>query len=327
MFKLSPVDSGYPPVSACTIFEAPSSTFVVAPVEIDDPEPELPSTSLDIETAKEDTPTLLDPTNVPPSRPLEPGSELHDKPFFPPAMEDASDLDADADGVFCYEPPELESDDRDEETFEYKGADWTPQTLGVPLTPPTQTEAPLPDLQLLSGCYHAHGSDLAPSLSVTSIQDVMKARDHSPRISHPPDITSKPAAAECTARYALDDIRVGVKDRRESKITSITRCTSADDLGGTFRAIKATNGNNLVRMKSFFHIDHISPALSISDSHAAMSEFSRDIFDDNTGTGERSPMQLALAVSHVEPAYISPQASNVAQSRCTYLHTTWFRKG
>ena len=248
---LSPLDSGYPSVSEIpsTVFEAPISTSVIASVEIGGPEPELPSTPLDVETAQEDTPTLLDPTNVALSRVLEPGSELHDKPFFPPAMKDASDLDADADGVFCYEPPELESDDG--ETFDYKGVDWAPETLGIPLTPPTETQAPL-HLHPLSGSYHDHRSDLAPSLSVTSIQDAMKARDHSPRISLPPDVTSKPAATECAARYALDDIRVGVKGRREAKITSITRCISADDLGGTFGVIKATNGNNLVRMKLRF---------------------------------------------------------------------------
>lgn len=242
---LSPVDSGYPSISASGIFEAPSSTFVAASVEIDDLEPELPSTPLDIETAKEDSHTPLDPIDIPPSRVLEPRSELHDKPFFPPALEDASDLDPDADGVFCYEPPELESDDRDEETFEYKGVDWTPQILLRPPSP-TQTQAPFTDLRSLSGSYHDHCSDFTQSLSATSIQVVMKARDHSPRISHPPDVTSKPAAAECTARYALDDIRVGVKDRRESKITFVTRCASVDDLGGKFRAINATNGNNSV---------------------------------------------------------------------------------
>lgn len=260
---LFPVGSGYPSVSASTVFKAPSRTYVVASVEIDDLEPALPSTPLDIEAAIEDTPTLLDPTNILPSRVLEPRSELHDKPSFSPDMEDAS---ADVDGVFCYELPELESDDRDEETFEYKGVDWTPQTLEIPLTPPTRTQAPLPDLQSLSGSYHDHGLDFAPSLSVMSIQDVMNVYNHSPRISHPTDVTSKPAAAECTTGYALDDIRVGViKDRKESKITSITRCASADDLSGTFRAIKATNGNNLVRTKSFFYIDLIrQPLLSLT---------------------------------------------------------------
>ena len=249
---LSPLDSGYPSVSEnpATVFEAPS-TSVVASVEIDDPKPEPPSTPLDTETAKEDTPTLLDPTNVVPSRVLEPGSELHNKPFFLPAMEGVSGLDADADGVFRYELPELESDD--EETFDYKGVDWTPETPGLPLTPPTETQTPSPDLHPLSGSYHDHCSDLAPSLSVTSVQAGMKVRDHSPRISLPPDVTSKPAATECAARYALDDIRVGVKDRREAEITSNTRCTSADDLGGIFAgAIKATNSNNLIQIKSVF---------------------------------------------------------------------------
>jgi len=254
---LSPLDSGYPSVSEnlATVFEAPTSTPVVASVEIDDPTPELPRIPLDTETAKEDTPTPLDPTNATPSRVLEPGSELHDKPFFPPAMEDVSNLDADADRVFRYESPALESDD--EETFDYKGVDWTPETPGVPLTPPTGAQAPLPDPYPLPGSYYDHFSDLAPSLSVTSVQDVMEPPDHSPRISLPPDVTSKPAATACAARYALDDIRVGLKDRREAEITSITRCTSADNLGGTFGAIKATNGNNLIQMKSFFRIDYI----------------------------------------------------------------------
>jgi hypothetical protein len=61
--------------------------------------------------------------------------------------------------------------------------------------------------------------------------------------------------------YASDDIRVGVEDRREAKITSITRCTSADNLGGIFGAIKATNGKNLLQMKSVFRTDHIRQPL------------------------------------------------------------------
>ena len=264
---LSPLDFGYPSVSEnlATVFEAPSSTSVVASVEIDGATPELPRIPQDTETAKEDTPTSLDPTNATPSLVLEPGSELHDKPFFPPAMEDVSDLDADADRVFRYESPALESDD--EETFDYKGVDWTPETPGVPLTPPTGAQAPLPDPYPLSRSYYDHFSDLAPSLSVTSVQDVMEAPDHSPRFSLPPDVTSKPAATACAARYASDDIRVGLKDRREAEITSITRCTSADNLGGTFGAIKATNGNNLIQMKSFFRIDYIcqrSPSLTVT---------------------------------------------------------------
>ena len=241
---LSLLNSGYSSASenSATVFEAPSSTSVVASVEMDDPEPEIPNT-LDTETAKEDISTLLDPTDVAPESVFEPGNELHDKSFLPPAVEDTSDLDADADCVFRYEPPELESDD---ETFDYRGVDWTPapETLGIPLTPPTETQAPLPDLHPLSGSYHDRCSVLAPSLSVTFIQDVMMARDHSPRISLPLDPTLKPTATECAARYASDDIRVGVEDRREAKITSITRCTSADNLGGIFGAIKAINGNN-----------------------------------------------------------------------------------
>jgi hypothetical protein len=259
---LSLLNSGYSSVSenSAPVFEAPSSTSVVASAEIDDPEPEIPNTPLDTETAKEDTSTLPDPTNVAPESVLEPGNELHDKPFFPPAVEDAPDVDADADCVFRYEPPELESDD--EETFDYRGVDWTPETLGIPLTPLTETQAPLPDLHPLSGSYHDRCLVLTPSLSVTFIQDVIKACDHSPRISLPLDATLKPTATERAARYASDDIRVGVEDRRETKITSITRCISADNLGGIFGAIKATNGNNdLLRMKSVFRTDYIRQPL------------------------------------------------------------------
>ena len=256
---LSLLTSDYSSVSenSVTVFEAPSSTSVVASAETDDPEPEILN-SLDTETTKEDISTLLDPTDVAPQSVFEPGNELHAKPFFPPAAEDTSDLDADADCVFRYEPPELESDD---ETFDYRGVDWTPETLGVPLTPPTETQAPLPELHPLSGSYHDRCSVLAPSLSVTFIQDVMKTRNHSSRISLPHDATLKPTATKRAARYASDDIRVGVQDRREAKITSITRCISADNLGGIFGAIKPTNGNDFLRMKSVFRTDHIRQPL------------------------------------------------------------------
>jgi len=244
------------------VFKAPSSVSVVSSVEIDDLEPELPNNSpLDTDAAKEDAPILFDSSNNTDFREPESRSEFHDNdnPRFPPVIDDASILDADREGVSCYQLPELESDG--DETFEYKGTEWTPEALGIPPTPAAEPRAPLPELSPLLES-HDHFFGPAPSLPATSMPEVANTRNLSPQISRLQDVITMPAATECAPRYASDDIQVGVKGQREGKITSITRCASADDLGSTFEATQATHGNHLVGIKLFFYTDSICQPLS-----------------------------------------------------------------
>jgi hypothetical protein len=169
-------------------FKAPDAVSVVSGV--DDIGPELPNNiPLDTEATKEDI--------------------------------DASELDAVPEGPSCCPLPTPESDD--DETFYYKGVDWTPEEPASL----TRTQAPLPGLHPPLECHHGQIVVPTPSLSVKSIRDFVN-----------------------THRYATDDIHVGIKGQREREFT-LTRCTTVDNLSGILRATKTTDGNHLVGIISF----------------------------------------------------------------------------
>jgi len=276
-------------------FKAPSTVSVASLIEISHLEPEPPNnTPLVSEATKGDTPARLDPSNVARVPEPETGSTLHDNPMSASAIEDAPDFGVDGEGVSSHQQPESESESDDEETFDYRGVDWTPEVLRTTPAPTTETQAPLPDLHPLSES-HFFERALSPS--------------------------AKSAARACAARYALDDIQVGIKGRREDKTTSITRCTSVSDFGGTLEATKITHGNYSVGIVLFFYINYVPqrlPSLTIGPQ-----------FPDAivwVATSVSIPQyNWCLPVSHGKPISTSSPSSNI-ESRCAHFQTTQFRK-
>lgn len=207
--------------------EALSNMSVESAVRSDDSEEELPKgTSVDTEAAEGMTLPLPSLSSV-----SQPGL-LQDNSMSSPAVEDACEFDVDEQDEFCYQPPKSEDDS--DETFDYKGIDCT---IEAPMTPPTPTTddqaLPSPHLcPLLGSRDHSVGCD--PSSSAKkSTSEVINIRSPSRRLSLPPD-------AECTARYASDDIQMGIKRQSGGEIMPITRRASANDLSGMF---KTTTGN------------------------------------------------------------------------------------
>jgi hypothetical protein len=214
--------------------EAPSTVSVASLIEIGHLVPEPPNnTPLVSEATEEDIPTRLDPSNVEHVPEPETGSTLHDNPMSPPAIEDAPYFSADGEGVSNLQQSESECES-DDETFDYRGVDWTPEVLGTAPAPTTESQAPFPDLLPLSGSHF-----FEPALSPSA----------------------KPAARVSAARYALDDIQIGIKGRRGDKTTSITRCMSVSDFGGTLEATEITHGNYSVGIALFFYINYIPQRL------------------------------------------------------------------
>jgi hypothetical protein len=294
---LSPSDStlfDYPSISVTFSpdFKAPSTVSVASLIEIGHLEPEPPNnTPLVSEATKGDIPTRLDPSNI--ARVPEPGvgSTLHDKSMSPPAIEDAPDLNVDEED----QQPDSESESEDEETFDYRGVDWTPEVLGTTPAPTAESQGLLPDLHPLSG---SHVYEPAPSPS------------------------AKPAVRARVARYALDDIQVGIKGRREDKTTSITRCTSVCDFGGTLEATKITHGNYSIGIVLFFYINYIPqrlPSLTIGPRCL-------EVIVWVTTSVSIPQYNWCLPVSHGKPISTSSPSSNI-ESRCTYFQITLFRKG
>ena len=241
---LSPSDStlfDYPSISVTSSpdFKAPSTVSVASLIELGHLEPEPPNNNpLVSEATKGDTPARLDPSNVARVPEPETGTTLHDNPMSPPAIEDAPDFGVDGEGVSSHQQSGSESES-DDETFDYRGVDWTPEVLGTILAPTAEPQALLPDLHPPLGSHF-----FEPALSPSA----------------------KTAARACATRYALDDIQVGIKGRREDKTTSITRCTSVSDFGGTLEATEITHGNYSVGFVLFFYINHVPqrlPSLTI----------------------------------------------------------------
>ncbi|KAI0005561.1 hypothetical protein BJV74DRAFT_792784 [Russula compacta] len=216
-----------------TNFEVWSPTSVVSVAEIDDSKPELPqSTLLGTETAKEDASPQLDLSSIPHPQESRPGSELHSDHMLLLAIQNTCEIDPDGQDIFSYQPPRFDGDG--DETFDYRGVDWTPEAQ---LTPPV----PLVDDPALHSYLHGQFFGHAPSQSdEKSTSDIVNTCNLSPRFSLPLDVIPKRTVVECAARYALDDIQVGMKVQSKGKITSITRCASAGDLGGMFETTKET---------------------------------------------------------------------------------------
>ena len=283
-------------VTSSPDFKAPSSVSVASLIEIGHLESEPPNnTPLVSEATKEDTPARPDSPNVAHVPKPETGSILHDNPMSPPAIEDAPDFGADGEDVSSHQQPESESESDDEETFDYRGVDWTPEVLGTTPAPTAESQAPLPDLHPLSGSHF-----------------------FVPALSPPP----KPAARACAARYASDDIQVGIKGRREGKTTAITRCTSISDFGVTLEATKMTHGNYSVGIALFFYINYIPQRLS----SLTVGPRCPDAIVWVTTSVSIPRYNWCLPVSHGKPISTSSPSSNI-ESRCTYLQTTQFRKG
>jgi hypothetical protein len=156
---------------------------------------------------------------LPGSTPLD--SEAAKEPTSP--LENACELNADEQDVFCYQPSKPESDV--DEAHECKGVvDCTPEAPKSPPPPANEDWAlPSPQLRLRS---RSRSLDYAPSSAAKkSTSEVVDTRFSSPRFSLPPSSTSK--------------------DQSKGEIASITRCASADDLVSMFETSNAASGSHL----------------------------------------------------------------------------------
>jgi len=228
------VDPSSDSVAQSTGPETLSASPILSAVEIDDSKPDLPQNTLDSEAEKGDSTTLplLDASDIPHPPEQEPVNELHNYGMSPPAVKDTSELDADGNGVFHYQPSVSES--CDEETFDYQGMDWTEE---IPESPPalaTEDQARSPHLssRLNDQCP-------VPSLSVeTPTPDVVDSCKLSLWSLLPSDVTPR-----WVAGYASDDIQIGLKDKGEGKSACVIRYSSADDLSSKFKAAKTAHGS------------------------------------------------------------------------------------
>ena len=213
-----------PSVSAIqtTAFENPSALLVVPAVRIVDSEVGLPERPpLDTETEKVATVPLNDLSNISHPRNPEPSGDLQDDSMSCPAIEDAGELDADEQEVFCYQPSNSESDG--DETLDYKEVDSTPEAPKTPPAPATEDwTLPSPQLRLRS---RGHSLDYASSFSAkTFASEVVDTHHPSPRFS-----------------FLLD--RTTSEGQSEGEITSIIRCASADGLVSTFGTSNSAHGS------------------------------------------------------------------------------------
>jgi hypothetical protein len=203
-------------------FEAPSVLSVEPAIRIDESEIGLPEcTPLDTEAVKVTTLPLIDLSNISHARNPEPSGELKDDNMSSPVIEDACELDADEQDVFCYQPSNSDGDE--DETLDYKEVDSTPEALRTPPAPATEDRAfPSPQLRLRS---RGHSLDYASPFSAKKYpSEVVNTRHPSPRFS-----------------FLLDRTSDG---QSEDEITLITRCASADNLVSTFETSNAAHGNH-----------------------------------------------------------------------------------
>jgi hypothetical protein len=237
------IDSPSDSATQTAAFEAPNALSVEPAVRIDDSEVGLPEcTPLDTEAAKVTTLPLLDLSNISHPRNPEPSGELQDDSMSSPTIEDACELDADEQDVFCYQPSTSEGDGHGGETLDYKEVDNTPEAPKTPPTPAIKDRAlPSPQRRLRS---RGHSLDYASSFSAKKFaSEVVNTHLPSPRFSFLFDRTSE--------------------GQSEGEITSITRCASADNLVSTFETSNAAHGSHssciwlcsiLTRSTSLYHL-------------------------------------------------------------------------
>ena len=211
-----------PSVSATqtAAFEASSALSVEPAVWIDDSEAGLlECTPVYTEAAKVAVSPLPELSNIPHPRNPEPSGELQDDSVSFPAIEDACDLDADEEDVFCYQPSNSEGND--DKMLDYKEVDSTPEAPKTPPAPATEDRAlPSPRLRFRS---RGHSLDYASSFSAKKTAlEVVNTHPASPRFS-----------------FLLDRTSEG---QNQGEITSITRRASVDDLVSTFGASNAAHG-------------------------------------------------------------------------------------
>jgi len=235
------IDSPYVSASQTAAFGPPSASSVEPAIRIDDSEVLLPEcTPLDTEAGTVATLPLIDLSNISHSQVPEPSGELQVDSISSPAIEDACELDADEQDVFCYQPSNLEGDG--DETLDYKEVDNTPEAPKTPPAPATEDRAlPSPQLRLRS---RGHSLDYASSFSAKkTASEVVNTRLPSPRFS-----------------FLLD--RITSDGQSEGEIKSITRRASASDLVNTFQTSNAAHGSHssciwlcsiLTRSTSFYH--------------------------------------------------------------------------
>jgi hypothetical protein len=190
-------------VTQPTAFEALSALSVESAVRIDDPDVELPESTLqNTEAAKE--------TGIPHPLESEPTGDgkLLDNNMPSPVIEEDRAFDADEQEVFCYQQLKSESDG--DETFDYEEVDCTVEGPTPPTSATEDQAFPSPHLRPSLGS-RGRSLECVPSLSA-----------------------KKCAAAESAARYASDDIQVGTKGQIKGETLSITRYISADDFSYIF---------------------------------------------------------------------------------------------
>jgi hypothetical protein len=216
--------------------EVLGTTPVVSAVMVDDLELEPPqSVLLDSEAVKDSTSPLLGQLSI--SQPQEPEhkNELLHNCVLSSVVGGARELDTDTQDPSDHQLHDFDCDS-DNETFDYQGIDWAPEILVIPPTTVTEIQA-TPSSSPLLESRHDFSFGAAPLPPEKN-----SASASSPEPAIDTDKISAAVAQKSTARFALDDIGVGIKYKGDSKTTLITRCASADNLSGTVELVEAIHG-------------------------------------------------------------------------------------
>jgi hypothetical protein len=212
--------------------EALGTIPVVSTAIIDDLKLEpLQTVLLDPEVIKERASPLLGQSDISEWQELEHKSELQCSNILSSAVEDARERDTDKQDASDRQSHDLECDN-DDETFDYKGIDWAPETVVIPPTPATAEVEVTPSSSSLLESRH----DLSFGTALFSSEKNSEWASSPEPIIETGNISATFAPGSA-ARYALDDIRVGNKYKGDNETTSIIRSASADNLSSTDKTI------------------------------------------------------------------------------------------
>jgi hypothetical protein len=196
---------------------------------------------LDSQVIKDRASPLLGQSNISEWQELKHESELQYSSVLSFAVEDARERDTDTQDASDRQSHGLECDS-DDETFDYKGIDWAPETVAIPSTPATaEVEVTPSSIPLLEPRH-----DL--SFGIAQLSNKKKSE----WASSPESVIE---TGHISAKYALDDIRVGNKDKGDNRTTSIVRSMSVDNLSSMVKPIHGKHFSSRTHLIS--HIDHI----------------------------------------------------------------------
>jgi hypothetical protein len=227
--------------------EVLDDTLVVSAAMVDNSKPEpRQSILMDTTVIKDGASSSLGQSNLPQSQAPEHKDGSQHNSVLSSAVEDARELDTDAQDASDYQSHDLECDS-DNETFDYKGIDWAPKELGTSPTSATEirctsSSSPLLETRHKFSFGHAPLSPEKDSASASPSGPVSNTGKLSAVVSlSSPNFTLGQVAQRAAT---VDDSLIGIKNKHKSddEITLATRCASANDLSGMLEHVKATHG-------------------------------------------------------------------------------------